>query len=167
MAFDAFLKLDGIPGESTDAAHKGEIQVTGFQGGFNNPSHVGSATGGAGAGKVTFQDFQFNVPVGPATPKLLLACAQGTHIASAVLSVRKTGAKAGAAAGVDYLKYTLTNCVVSSVTTGGASTDDAPHENFSLAFAQIQVSFQPQSATGQAAGPPTTTGWNLQQNKQV
>ena len=26
-AFDYFLKLDGIPGESTDAKHKGEIDV--------------------------------------------------------------------------------------------------------------------------------------------
>ena len=30
MAFDAFLKLDGIPGDSTDQTHKGEIDVMSF-----------------------------------------------------------------------------------------------------------------------------------------
>ncbi len=68
MAFDAFLKLDGIPGDSADAAHKGEIQVSAFQGGLSNPSHIGTPGAGAGAGKVTFQDFQFTAPVSSATP---------------------------------------------------------------------------------------------------
>ena len=30
MAFDCFLKLEGIPGESTDSKHKDEIEVLSF-----------------------------------------------------------------------------------------------------------------------------------------
>jgi type VI secretion system secreted protein Hcp len=167
LAFDAFLKLDGIPGDSVDAAHKGEIQVSAFQGGLSNPAHVGSATGGAGAGKATFQDFQFTAPVSSATPKLLLACATGQHITTATLAVRRAGAAGSKVAPLEFLKYTLTNVVVSSVTTAGASADASPHEQFSLAFAKLQVSYQPQNAAGGAAGPPVTGGWDLGQNKQA
>lgn len=166
MAFDAFLKIDGIAGDSTDATHKGEIQVLGFQEGLSNPGARGSATGGAGAGKVTFQDFQFTAPVNSATPKLLLACASGQHINGAILTVRKAGGK-GPGGGVDFLKYTLTDVFVSSVTTGGASGDEAIHEQFSLAFAKLQVSFQPENPTGGAVGPPVTAGWDLRSNKQA
>jgi len=166
VAFDAFLKLDGIPGDSVDAAHKGEIQVLGFQGGLSNPVHIGSATGGAGAGKATFQDFQFTAPVSSATPKLLLACASGQHINSAILAVRKAGGK-GPGGGLDFLKYTLTDVFVSSVTTGGAGSDEAVHEQFSLAFAKLQVSFQAENAAGGSAGTPITSGWDLRQNKQA
>ena len=34
MAFDAFLKVDGITGESTDHKHKGEIEVLSFSWGI-------------------------------------------------------------------------------------------------------------------------------------
>ena len=31
MAFDAFLKLDGIPGDSVDQFHKGQIEILGWE----------------------------------------------------------------------------------------------------------------------------------------
>jgi hypothetical protein len=36
MAFDAFLKIDGIPGESTDDKHKDWIEILSFAHGLNN-----------------------------------------------------------------------------------------------------------------------------------
>ena len=45
MAVDYFLKLDGIPGESTDAKHKGEIDVLAFSWGV---SQSGSTAPGGG-----------------------------------------------------------------------------------------------------------------------
>ena len=35
MAVDYFLKVDGIPGESVDAKHKGEIDVLAFSWGVS------------------------------------------------------------------------------------------------------------------------------------
>ena len=166
MAFDAFLKLDGIPGSSTDAAHKGEIQVTGFEEAFSNTARAVSATGGAGAGKVTFQDFHFTAPVSSATPRLLLACASGQHIRSAVLSVRRTGT-AGKPGGLDFLKYTLTDVLVSSVNTSVVSGDPLPKETFSLSYAKLQVSFQEENANGTPVGQPISSGWDLAGNKQA
>ena len=37
MPFDAFLKIDGIEGESLDAKHKDEIDVLSFHWGITNP----------------------------------------------------------------------------------------------------------------------------------
>jgi type VI secretion system secreted protein Hcp len=44
MAFDAFLKLEGIKGESTDAKHKGEIDIESF--GWGAQQSVGHTGGG-------------------------------------------------------------------------------------------------------------------------
>ena len=36
MAFDAFLKIEGIEGESTDKVHPGEIEIQSFSWGVSN-----------------------------------------------------------------------------------------------------------------------------------
>ena len=45
MAFDAFLKIDGIPGESADAKHKDWIDVLSYGFGIQQPTSAYSATG--------------------------------------------------------------------------------------------------------------------------
>ena len=47
MAFDAFIKIDGIPGESTDDKHKDWIEILSFHWGVSQPSSGGRSTGGA------------------------------------------------------------------------------------------------------------------------
>ena len=49
-----FLAISGVKGDSLDANHKGWFEISGFDFGLGNTSSIGSATGGAGAGKVTF-----------------------------------------------------------------------------------------------------------------
>src|SRR5262245_42206113 len=91
-AVDYFLKLDGVPGESQDATHKDEIQVSSFSFG-ETQSGTMAFGGGGGAGKVQMQDFHFMMNVNKASPKLFLACTTGTHIKNAVLTARKAGKK--------------------------------------------------------------------------
>ena len=57
MAERWFLKIDGIPGESTDVNHKDEIDVLSWSWGVTQTG--GSGGGGGGAGKAAFQDFHF------------------------------------------------------------------------------------------------------------
>jgi type VI secretion system secreted protein Hcp len=80
MAFDAFLKIEGI----TDNAPNGEIQLESFSWGVSNTA---SNTTGEGAGKASFQDFSFVVPVGRQSPKLFQAVATGKHFNNATLKV--------------------------------------------------------------------------------
>ena len=90
MAYDAFLKLDGIEGESNDKTHKGEIEISSYSWGVANSGSF-SHGGGGGEGKATFQDLHFGMPMSKASPKLMSACATGKHIPSAVLDLPQGG----------------------------------------------------------------------------
>ena len=81
MAFDAFIKIDGIEGESTDDKHPGWIEILSFGSGHSqNVSKTASSAGGASAERADFHDFAFEKFLDQATPKLALACASGEHI---------------------------------------------------------------------------------------
>jgi len=114
---DYFLKIDGISGESTDDKHKGEIEVASFSWGVRQTT--ARATGGAGAGKATFQDFQFTKVSDKASPALFQKCATGEHIKQAVLTARKAGETQQ-----EFLKVTLSDLLVSSYQSGGTATPD-------------------------------------------
>ena len=51
MALEAFLKIEGIPGESRKQGHADEIDILSFSFGASNPTTVGKGTG-AGASSV-------------------------------------------------------------------------------------------------------------------
>ena len=59
MAVDMFLKIDGIPGESTDASHKDEIDIFSYTWGESQPETAAAGPGGLSTGKTTMQDFHF------------------------------------------------------------------------------------------------------------
>src|SRR5262245_18678056 len=78
MASDIFAKIGDIKGESLDDKHKDEIEVLSFSWGVTNTSPAQSG-GGAGAGKATFQDLSIVHRIDKASPRLMEACATGTH----------------------------------------------------------------------------------------
>ena len=141
MAFDAFLKLDGIDGESVDRDYAKWIEVLSFSWGASNTER-GAATGGAGAGKVVFQDFHFMMSFNKASPELLKRCASGEHIKSGVLSVRKAGEKP-----LEFYKVRMTDILVSSYQDSGSS--ELPMDSISLNFTNVALDLsQQQSPTG-------------------
>jgi type VI secretion system secreted protein Hcp len=156
-AFDYFLKIDGIPGESTDAKHKGEIEVLSWSWGETRET-AASPGGGAGTGKVAMTDLHVSANLSKASPPLLLACASGKHIKSAVLTGRKAGK--GQA---EFLTFSLTDVLVSGYQTG-ATTAEAPLDSISLNFSKIEVTYKEQTATG-SAGPAIRVGWDRKTNK--
>ena len=159
---DFFLKIEGIDGESTDDKHKGEIQLTSFSWGMSNPGSLSSAGGGAGAGKSVAQDFHFASPSSKASPKLMMECASGKHIQSAVLSV-VSGRSRDA-----FYKITLTNVLISSFQTGGGEAangnDQVPQDQVSLNFAAISFEYRSQGPTG-AQVPPVVGSWDFSGKK--
>jgi type VI secretion system secreted protein Hcp len=147
-AVDYFLKIDGIEGESVDAQHRGEVELLSFSWGLNQPSS--SSGSGSGAGKVIMQDFHFTRRLDKASPLLMRACATGQHIPSVVLVCRKSN---GSEKPVEYYKITLTDVLVSSVSTGGSTSDDRPTESVSFNFTKIEWEYVPVSADGQPGEP--------------
>ncbi|MCC6242903.1 MAG: type VI secretion system tube protein Hcp, partial [Gemmatimonadaceae bacterium] len=98
MAFDTFLYLDGINGESTAVIANPPLPTKPFEilhwsFGASNPSTVGSGKGGLSAGKVSVSTFNVTKKTEDASPQLWLNCATGQHVAKASVIMRKAGGK--------------------------------------------------------------------------
>lgn len=145
----AFLKLEGIDGESTDDKHIKWMEIESTSFGLNQ-SFTGShsARGGLTAAQASFQDVQFSKAIDLASAKLLLACASGQHIAKATLDFVKATGTGGAQS---YLKVDLSDVLVSNYHTSGSSSDIA-RDSFSLNFAKIEVVYSQLDMKGGAAG---------------
>jgi type VI secretion system secreted protein Hcp len=156
MAVDYFLKLDGIPGESTDAKHKGEIDVLAFSWGVSQAGSSGRGVG-VSAGKAIFEDLLVVARTSKASPKLWQACASGQHLKTAVLVCRKAGK-----APLEFLKIKLTDVTITSYEID-SSDEELPLDQVALAFAKVETEFVSQDPTGKAQ-PPVTTGWDLKKN---
>jgi type VI secretion system secreted protein Hcp len=160
-AVDYFLKIDGIPGESNDAKHKGEIEVDSFSWGATNAGSHASG-GGGGTGKVVFNDLHFTTHVNKSSPLLMLACASGQHIKKAVLTCRKAGGDQQ-----EYYTVTLEDVMISSYQTGGHAGGDAiPTDQVSINFTSIKFEYKPQKADG-SLDSAVNAGWNLKENKKA
>lgn len=156
MAVDMFLKLDGIKGESKDSKHKDEIHIESFSWGMNQTG-ASATQGGGGAGKVSVHDISFTKPVDISSTGLMLACCQGKHIKSGLLTVRKAGDKP-----LEYLKIKLSDLLITSVQEAGHG-GDILNENVTLNFAKFEVEYQEQLADGSGKpGPPM--GWDIKAN---
>jgi type VI secretion system secreted protein Hcp len=159
-AVDYFLKIDGIPGESKDSRHAGEIDVLSFSWGVAQTG-TSSAGGGGGAGKAVFQDISFTTAMNKASPKLFQACASGEHIKEAVLTAVKTDKKDKQ----EYMIIKMTDVLVSSYQTGGSS-GQVPVDQFSLNYAKIEIEYRPINPDG-SLGEPIKAGWDLKANEGV
>jgi len=157
MALDQFMKIDSLKGESRDKEHKGEIEVLAWSWGLSNSGSAHSGSG-AGAGKVNVQDLSFTKYVDKSTPDLLLAGCNGKHYKTALLTVRKAGEKP-----LEYLKITLNEVLITSVSTGGSGGEDRLTENVTLNFAEVKVEYVEQTATGGTGDKPSMT-WNVATN---
>jgi type VI secretion system Hcp family effector len=149
---DMFLAVNGVQGDAADAKHKDTIEIESFSWGLSRAISERGGTGG-GAGKVNVQDFHFVTSVNETSPELMLACATGEHIAKAVLFVRKSGEESS----LDYLKYKLSDVLVSSYQI--QSVDESqPLEEFTLSFRGLQESYVPTAPRGRVL-PAVQTSW--------
>lgn len=144
---DYFLKITGIPGESNDSKHKGEIEIESFTWGEHQTA-TASHGGGLGGGRVQMQDFHFVMRINKASPKLFLACATGDHIDSALLTCRKAGKEQQ-----EYLKVTFSHLMVASYNTNGTGAADViPMDQIALNFTKVEIEYHEQLPNGQLGG---------------
>jgi type VI secretion system secreted protein Hcp len=157
MAMDMFIKVGDLKGESKDSVHKTEIDVLAWSWGVSNSgsAHVG---GGAGAGKCNVQDVSLTKYIDNSSPDLLLAACNGKHFPEAKLTVRKAGETP-----LEYLIITMTDVLITSVSTGGSGGEDRLTENVTLNFAKVKVEYTEQTEKGVAGNKPKM-GWDIQSN---
>lgn len=152
-ATDMFLKMSGIDGESKDTAHRNEIDVLSWSWGMSQSG--GFQTGGRDTGKVNMQDLSLTKYVDKSSTDLMTHCCSGKHIPEAKLTVRKAGEKP-----MEYLKITMKDVMVTSISTGGSSNDDRLTENVTLNFTEMKVEYQEFDESGNPDGPPKEFNWS-------
>lgn len=162
MAFDAFMKIATIPGESTDSKHKDWIELLSFNIGVRQPATGSTSSGGArSAERCEHQDFTCVMTVDKATPKLFHACCTGEHISTVDVHVcRNTGDKQ------KYLEFKMYDVIVSSVSPGGsAKSETLPLVQTALNYGKIEwIYTETDHKTGKPKGD-VKGGWDLVENK--
>lgn len=155
---NAFLRLEGIAGESADAKHRGEIDIESF--GWSE-SQTGSGSqpgGGRSSERINAGSFQFSAYTSQASPRLFQACATGQRVKTAVLTVRNRS-------GLEYMTWRLTDVSVRDYKIVGDTNRDArTRDEFSLEFSRIEFEYRPVQPNGQP-GQPVKAGWDAVQNR--
>ena len=158
LAFDMFLKIDVIPGESTDDKHKDWIELLSFSHGVSQPSRV---VGGGATEPCKHDDFSLVKMLDKASPKLVLYSCNGKHIPEVTIELcRATGDKQ------KYMEYVLSDVIVSSVkpSAGTRSNDTLPLEEVSFNYGKIEWTYTIIGADGLPAGN-VIAQWDLMTNK--
>ncbi len=165
MAFDAFLKITGITGESTDTNHEGWIEVLSFSWGASNS--VNASARGASAGKAAATDFSFLKQTDSASPQIFLKLCEGYEFSQVSLACRKSAASAAGEPESDFLKIEFYNVLFTGITEGGnTATDQQPAETISFAFQKVVFAETATTAAG-GAGATITGTFNFTTNTGV
>jgi type VI secretion system secreted protein Hcp len=158
--FDAYLKIDGIEGESTSAGYEGQIEVTNFEHLLKQPSTVAASTsGGATSGRCEHGDFTITKQVDKASPLIYQKCSDGGHITEITLIL----CRAAGGASVPFMEFKLTNSIIAKVVPAGDKTD-IPKEDVSFNYGKIEWTYTQQKRKDGSGGGKTTGSWNLQTN---
>ncbi|MFO7497030.1 MAG: type VI secretion system tube protein Hcp [Desulfobacterales bacterium] len=160
MPANAFLRIDGIKGESTDDKHREWIEVLSFSWGCSQQagaSQVGS--GGRSSGRADFADLTIVKPLDAATPLLFKACATGEHIKEVILELCRAGGDK-----LKWMEYKMSDVTVSSVAVSGGGGGD-PTESVSFNYGRIQQTYVKQKRADGTGGGSVLAGWDLQANK--
>ncbi len=156
---DFFIKIDGIPGESKDAKHAGQIDVLSWGYGVSqsSTSHTG---GGSGTGKANFSELCFSHYIDKSTPNLMKYCASGKHIPTVELSCCKVGDGSQ-----QYMKVTLNEVLITHVQPSGSTSDARVVEQVGMSYGKIKVEVKEQNTDG-SMGATVTGTWDVKQNKE-
>ncbi|MDR2092938.1 MAG: type VI secretion system tube protein Hcp [Azoarcus sp.] len=161
MAFDAFLKIDGIPGESTDDQHKDWIEILSFNHGVHQPvSSTVSSAGGATVERVSFTAPIITKLVDRASPKLFEASFTGKHIKEVIIEVCRAGSNKE-----KYLEIRMEQVLVSDFNQGGGN--EFPVETVSFAPGTIKMIYTQQKRTDGAPSGQIAAGWSSITNRPV
>ena len=161
MANDAFLKIDGIPGESSDDKHRDWIEIQTLDLSAIQPiSNVTSSAGGASSGRVEHQDLVISKLVDKATPKLFEATNSGKHIKEITIELCRSGG-----AKQTYLTVKMEQVLLSRFVLSAAGS--FPSEQIHFNYGKITLIYNQQKRSDGIAAGNVTAGWDLTTNKAV
>jgi type VI secretion system secreted protein Hcp len=158
MAIDALLKFEGkvtVEGESRQEGHEKEIEIDSYSWGVHNTGSTHSGKG-SGTGKGDFSDMTVSCTMEKSIALLMMCCAQGDHFDKVTLTSRRVGGDKK----VEYLKITLDDVLISSLSIGASGGSEGASVSLSLNFGEIEVEYTPQNPDG-TKGKAVTHGYKI------
>jgi type VI secretion system secreted protein Hcp len=150
-AVDTFIWFEGEQGNSTDARHKGWFEIKDLSFAVENPAAIGSATSGAGSGKVKSKEFTIKRVSDSASPTFFRqAVSSGRRFPVVKIEMRKAGGDPH-----QFADYVFTNVFISKIDLSG-SGDRGPEESITFVYGGMTVQYVNQGASGQIAPAPAT-----------
>lgn len=169
----AYVKFEGIDGESEEAGHEDWSEIVSFNQGIHQPS--GGATGTTRrTGDVTLDDIVIIKQVDKASPKLAEAICKGKVFPK--VEIHLTGPSDGSTCHGTFYAYELKSVIITSYTVSGSNplayalvalapditmpstgpfivqAVDAPLEEVSLSFEEIKVTYTECDSSGNSKG---------------
>lgn len=163
MAFDAYLKIDSIPGEATDSNHQQWIQLLAFNHGVIQPHATALGGGGSRGGveRCEHQDFVISKYIDKASPKLNLHCCNGINLKEVKIDVvRQVDTK------IAYMTYTFQTCLIRGVTihANPKGSDMRPIEEVNFSYAKIHWKYTEVDPNSNTDAGSTESYWNMIDN---
>jgi len=168
MAVDAFIwfkssKAGTTPeGETKDETFSKEkaFEIKDFSFGIENPTTIGSATAGAGAGKIKFNEFTIKRTTDKASPLFFRNCCVGAHYESVTIAMRKGAG--GAASGKEFLRFKFDTVFTTRIDWSGPG-DEGPEESITFVYGKLAVRVTPQDTSAK----PVQAGWDQVTNREA
>ncbi len=155
----AYIKFDGIDGESEHKSHKSWSDLMSFGQMVHKPG-----AGGTGAqrrrGSVMLEDLQCAKLLDKASCKIAEAVCLGRVFPKVEIEVTVSTTDAGQET---YYRYELKNVLVSSYNVSGGG-QDKPSEDFSLNFEEIKVTYTEMDSKGKKKGN-IEYGWKVEEGE--
>ena len=138
-----FLKIDGVDGEATETDHGGELALRSFS--WSETKNLDTSS------RVQTKDFHASMAFEKSSPVLMRKTAVRERIAKAVLTARNGN-------GQDYLKWTMTDVILTGFQVEGTWGTGRPTASFDMNVGKMDLEYRPQLYNG-GLGPATKTGW--------
>lgn len=157
MAVDAFITFE----KASVGSEPEGFEIKEFSFGIENPTTIGSATGGAGAGKIKFNEFTIKKTTDKASATFFKNCCAGAHYKTVIIDMRKAG-RDPAASGKPFLRFKFDTVFTTKIDWSGPG-DEGPEESITFVFGKLGIKFIPQEPGLQ----PVAAGWDQLLNQAV
>ena len=134
----AYIKFDGVDGETLDKDHKAWSDILSFSQGVSQPG--GSATGATRRrGDAILDDVSVSKELDKSSPKIAESVCKGKVYPKVEIHLTASYTDAGR---TTYYAYELKNVLVTSYNiSGSGQSEDVPTEQISMNFEEIKVTY--------------------------
>jgi type VI secretion system secreted protein Hcp len=150
MAVNAFVTFE----KASVGSDPEEFEIKDFSFGIENPTAIGSATGGTGAGKIKFNEFNIKKTTDGTSATFFKNCCAGAHYKTVTIELRKTGPDPAASA-KPFLRFRFDTVFTTKIDWSGPG-DEGPEESITFVYGKLGVKFIPREPGSQ----PVQAGWD-------